>query len=75
MGYFKKGAILTGFGEPLTLFKEPKTCDRCGKGALYWSKHFGKWRLHHYADLDDGKGARFVLHRCGFTSDGKPINA
>lgn len=71
---FRKGAILVGYGEPLTLFKEPKTCKYCGKQGLYWYKHFGKWNLHHYADLADGKGFRFVLHKCGFTSDGKKIN-
>lgn len=71
MGYFRKGAVLTGFGEPLTLFKAPQTCNRCGKPALYWAKYFGKWRLHHYAVVDGGK-PDFHLHRCGLRADGKP---
>ncbi len=72
MGFFPKGAVLAGYGEPATLFKQQKKCQRCGYPALYWSKHSAGWRLHHYADLSDGKGARFVLHRCGLTSEGKP---
>lgn len=61
-------------GKPLhpAILHRPKTCQRCGKHFLFWAQHDGDWRLHHYADLSDGKGPRYVLHRCGFTSDGKP---
>lgn len=55
--------------------KETKTCNSCGYKALYWAKHEGKWRLHHWALLPSEKKPRFVLHRCGFTSDGKPKHA
>ena len=68
-GFFPKGAILTGFGEPLTLFKEVKSCERCGCGALYWHKHYGKWRLHHYAALP-GEARKFIAHQCGKKADG-----
>lgn len=61
-------------GKPLhpMIFSDPKKCRSCGYAFLFWHKHDGKFRLHHYADLSDGEGPRFVLHRCGFTSDGKP---
>lgn len=61
-------------GKPVhpIVFGPPKKCARCGYHFLFWRKHEGSWRLHHFADLSDGKGARYVLHRCGFTSDGKP---
>lgn len=59
-----------GMFEPETLFKVPTACKGCGYKALYWHKHDGKWRLHHYTNLSDGKGNRFVPHRCGFDSAG-----
>jgi len=70
-GYFPRGAILSGFGEPLTLFKKRTTCQKCGKPALYWQKVGGAWRLHHWAAIN-GKPPAFVLHRCGLSSEGKP---
>lgn len=54
-----------------------KVCGKCGKSFLFWHVWNGgdrpMHRLHHYADLGDGKGPRFILHRCGFTSSGDPI--
>lgn len=60
------------YGLSPVALKQPKTCSRCGKPCLYWAKNDGRWRLHHWALLPDEKAPRFVLHRCGFTSDGKP---
>lgn len=54
------------------VFHKPVTCNSCKYHFLFWKKHEGKWKLHHYADLSDGLGPRYVLHKCGFTSDGKP---
>lgn len=65
---FRRGAVLVGFGEPITLFKKPITCRRCGCLALYWAKSNGRW-LPHHASAD---GKRFILHRCGLTRDGTP---
>ncbi len=67
-------------GKPLhpAVLKRPKICAKCGKGFLFWHKTntgVPHHRLHHYADLNDGKGPRYILHRCGFTSAGKPIAA
>lgn len=56
---------------PAVLHKQVK-CRRCERSFLFWHKVEGEWRLHHYADLADGQGPRFVLHRCGFNSDGTP---
>ena len=71
MGHFPKGAVLSGFGEPPTLFKKPTTCRRCGKPALYWAKHRGDWRLHSWAIVGEGKPALY-LHQCGIQADGSP---
>jgi hypothetical protein len=62
-------------GKPLHPVKvqRPRECRRCGKAFLFWHQHEGRHLLHHYADLDDGRGPRFILHRCGFTSAGVPI--
>jgi hypothetical protein len=51
--------------------EKPKTCQKCGKGWLFWQVINGAWRLHHYALLPGETEPGFVLHRCGFTSDGK----
>lgn len=59
---------------PIAL-KEPKTCNRCGSVFLFWRKHEGKWRLHHWTLLEGESKPKFVLHRCGFTSEGKPKDA
>ncbi len=56
---------------PIAL-KEPKKCNNCGYGWLFWRRHKGKWKLHHWTLLPGEKKPKFVLHRCGFTSDGKP---
>lgn len=70
-GYFPRGAILSGFGEPSTLFKKVIVCNRCGYPALYWHKVGGAYRLHHWAIVNDGKPA-FHLHRCGLQAGGAP---
>lgn len=48
-------------------------CRGCGKGALFWLHVGGKWRLHHYAMFGTMKRPGYVLHRCGFASDGAPL--
>jgi hypothetical protein len=60
-------------GKPLhpIYTQRPVGCRRCGYHFLFWHKHSGKWRLHHYALLPGEGAPRFVLHRCGYTSDGK----
>lgn len=45
-------------------------CRGCGKGGLHWLKVDGKWRLHHYTLFGDMPRPGYVLHRCGFQSDG-----
>jgi ribosomal protein S27AE len=52
-----------------------KVCRRCGKGSLFWHHCESGWRLHHYALLDGENEPRFVLHRCGYDSAGKPLPA
>lgn len=59
---------------PIAL-KEPKKCRQCGKGHLFWAKSEGRWKLHHWAMLETDRAPRFILHRCGFTSEGKPVPA
>lgn len=63
-------------GKPIhpAVFKHRVTCNRCGKGFLFWHRHDGEWRLHHWANLDDGKGPHYVLHRCGFDSAGQALS-
>ena len=56
-------------------YERPKSCRQCGYHFLFWRKHEGRWRLHHYADLADGNGPHFVPHRCGFDSAGTPKEA
>ena len=55
-----------GWGEPPTLFKKVIACHRCGCTPLYWAKSGGEWKPHHFR-LKTGK---FVIHQCGFKSDG-----
>jgi hypothetical protein len=52
--------------------ERPKACRQCGYHFLFWHQVDGVWRLHHYAMLPGKTAPEFVLHRCGFTSDGKP---
>lgn len=61
-------------GKPLhpAMLHAPKKCRQCGYSFLFWHKHEGKWRLHHYALLEGDAEPKFVLHRCGFDSAGKP---
>jgi hypothetical protein len=51
-------------------FGPPKACRRCGYSFLFWHKTDGNWRLHHYALLPGKDAPEYVLHRCGFKSDG-----
>lgn len=64
-----------GYGLLPIALKTPKKCRGCGRGWLFWSKHEGRWRLHHWAMLKTDRAPRFILHRCGFTSEGKPVSA
>jgi len=68
------GSILdTSYGMGRLGFKQPKKCRSCGYGGLYWGKEDNKWRLYHYTLLYTMKQPEFVLHRCGFKSDGTPV--
>lgn len=61
-----------GMFEPATLFKTPTACRSCGYKALYWQKDGGHWKLHHWSVAQEGGKPRFILHRCGFDSWGRP---
>lgn len=70
-----RGGADVSYGLSPIALKTPKTCKSCGRGWLFWAKADSRWRLHHWAMLATDKRPRFILHRCGFTSEGKPTAA